>query len=116
MHRPDTSDGSLLGAASMHRPDTPDGSLPGAASMHRPGTSDGSLRPYVAADSLGAVVRAYKSAVSFRFQQILASPGQPLWQRNYYEHIIRDDEDLDRIRHYIMENPLRWSEDDENPR
>jgi REP element-mobilizing transposase RayT len=38
-----------------------------------------------------------------------------LWQRNYYEHVIRDEAALDRLRHYIDENPLRWAFDEENP-
>lgn len=38
-----------------------------------------------------------------------------VWQWNDYEHIIRDEPDLERIRSYIEENPLRWNEDDENP-
>lgn len=38
-----------------------------------------------------------------------------VWQRNYYEHIIRNDTALNQIRQYIMENPARWSEDTENP-
>jgi putative transposase len=41
-------------------------------------------------------------------------PGH-LWQRNYYEHIIRNDDSLDRIREYIAANPLRWHLDRENP-
>jgi REP element-mobilizing transposase RayT len=38
-----------------------------------------------------------------------------LWQRNYYEHIIRDDKELQAIREYIRYNPLKWDEDKENP-
>jgi putative transposase len=38
-----------------------------------------------------------------------------LWQRNYYEHVIRDDQSLNRIRHYIVDNPARWEFDRENP-
>lgn len=38
-----------------------------------------------------------------------------LWQRNYYEHIIRSDRDLERIRNYIAANPSQWPHDDENP-
>jgi REP element-mobilizing transposase RayT len=38
-----------------------------------------------------------------------------VWQRNYYEHVIRDEPELERIRSYIDENPLRWELDDENP-
>ncbi len=38
-----------------------------------------------------------------------------LWQRNYYEHIIRNEEEMDRIRQYIVDNPARWAEDENNP-
>jgi hypothetical protein len=38
-----------------------------------------------------------------------------LWQRNYYEHIVRDEEDLERIRTYIADNPRNWPDDPENP-
>ena len=38
-----------------------------------------------------------------------------LWQRNYYEHVIRDDDSLNRIRQYILDNPVRWAFDRENP-
>lgn len=41
--------------------------------------------------------------------------GAPIWQRNYYEHIIRSDEDLERIRRYIAENPARWAASQELP-
>lgn len=41
--------------------------------------------------------------------------GQTLWQRNYFEHIVRNDRDLDRIREYIQTNPMRWTLDRENP-
>ncbi|HLB63703.1 MAG TPA: hypothetical protein VJJ46_02575 [Anaerolineales bacterium] len=39
----------------------------------------------------------------------------PLWQRNYYEHVVRDDQDLRRLHEYITNNPLRWALDEENP-
>ncbi len=38
-----------------------------------------------------------------------------VWQRNYYEHIIRNENDLEAIREYIMNNPGKWMEDRENP-
>ena len=65
--------------------------------------------------SLGAIVGSYKSAVSRRINELRRSRGAPIWQRNYYEHVIRDDTALNRIRQYIMENPARWAEDPENP-
>jgi REP element-mobilizing transposase RayT len=52
-------------------------------------------------------------AVTRRIQREHNSTG--IWQRNYYEHIIRDEKDLQRITEYIETNPLRWDEDDENP-
>ena len=38
----------------------------------------------------------------------------PLWQRNFYEHVVRDEEDLERIREYILNNPINWDTDEEN--
>ena len=43
------------------------------------------------------------------------TPGLPVWQRNYDEHIIRDDVSLDRIREYIVHNPAQWALDREHP-
>ncbi len=62
-------------------------------------------RPVVG--SVGVIVGSFKSAVSKRVNQIRQTPGAPVWQRNYYEHIIRDDGALDRIRKYIANNPLK---------
>ena len=65
--------------------------------------------------SLGAIVGSYKSAVSKRVNRTRRTPGAPVWQRNYYDHIIRSDDDLNRIRQYILDNPAKWSKDRENP-
>jgi putative transposase len=65
--------------------------------------------------SLPAVVRSFKSATTKRINQSHHLPGERFWQRNYYEHVIRDDADLNRIREYIQTNPARWAEDKENP-
>lgn len=43
------------------------------------------------------------------------TPAAPVWQRNYYEHIIRNEAELVAIREYILDNPRRWDEDPENP-
>jgi len=58
--------------------------------------------------SLPTLVRAFKSAVTRRINQMRNTPGVPVWQRNYYEHIIRTERALNVIRRYIVENPLRW--------
>lgn len=66
--------------------------------------------------SIPTIVRSFKSAVAKRINEHRGTPGAPVWQRNYYEHIIGTGESLDRIRRYIAENPLRWHLDRENPR
>jgi REP element-mobilizing transposase RayT len=52
------------------------------------------------------IVRAFKSAAALRYHT-MANNSEPLWLRNYYEHIIRNDEDLERIRLYIAANPTK---------
>jgi hypothetical protein len=52
--------------------------------------------------------------VTKRINELRHTPGAPIWQRNYYEHIIRDERALNAIRRYIQENPLRWHLDREN--
>ena len=71
----------------------------------------GSGRPRLMPRSVGAIVGAFKSAVARRINQERGSPGAAVWQRNYWERIIRSDRELERIRTYIAENPLRWHED-----
>lgn len=65
--------------------------------------------------SLSTVLRSFKSAATRRMNAARQTPGRPLWQRNYYEHVIRDEEDLERIRAYILANPEYWALDPENP-
>ncbi len=64
--------------------------------------------------STGSLVGGFKSASTRRINLLRGTPGSPVWQRNYYEHAVRDDEDLDRIRQYILDNPLRWEADEYN--
>ncbi len=68
-----------------------------------------------AADSLGAIVGAFKSASTKRINQLRGTAGALLWQKNYFEHVIRNDQELARVREYIVANPARWPEDAENP-
>ena len=65
--------------------------------------------------SLGAIVGAYKSTTARLINGLRRTPGAPVWQRNYYEHIIRNERDLDEIRAYVRNNPLQWELDHENP-
>ena len=65
--------------------------------------------------SLGSFIRGFKSAVKIRINRIRKTPGEPVWQRNYYEHVIRNEDELNLIRRYIRINPLKWQYDRENP-
>ncbi len=64
---------------------------------------------------LPEVVRAFKTFSARRINALRGAVGTPFWQRNYYEHIIRDDQSLNRIRQYIEDNPAQWHRDPENP-
>ena len=68
----------------------------------------------VAPGSLGAIVRAYKSAVTYAINAARDTRGLPVWQRNYYEHVIRNEQDYQAKRDYILSNPANWGNDDEN--
>lgn len=65
--------------------------------------------------SLPSFVAGFKSVTTRRINELRNAPGTPVWQRNYYEHIIRSNDELDKIREYVMTNPLRWIDDHENP-
>jgi len=65
--------------------------------------------------SIGAIMAGFKSAAAKRINTLRGTAGVPVWQRNYYEHIIRNDESLNRIRQYIINNPAQWAMDRENP-
>ena len=68
-----------------------------------------------ASGSLATVVRGFKAAVTKRHRLNVSDPDATVWQRNYYEHIIRDEKDWNAIHAYIAGNPCRWAEDSENP-
>jgi putative transposase len=62
---------------------------------------------------LPEMVRQFKTFSARRINQNRSTPGLPIWQRNYYEHIIRNDEELNGFREYINFNPMNWETDDE---
>jgi putative transposase len=69
---------------------------------------------------LGDIIGAFKSLTTNEYARGIHHHDWPpfhdrLWQRNYYEHVIRDEEALNRIREYIVTNPLGWALDRENP-
>ena len=64
---------------------------------------------------LPEIVRGFKTFSARRINARRKTPGLSVWQRNYYEHVIRNEESLNRIRQYIADNPTRWGLDRENP-
>jgi REP element-mobilizing transposase RayT len=61
------------------------------------------------------IVGYFKMNSAKAVNQFRNTIGSPFWQRNYYEHIIRDENDLNSIREYIIINPVKWHVDPENP-
>ena len=57
------------------------------------------------------MVAGYKSTVTKQINILRNSPGVPVWQRNYYEHIIRNEESYHQISEYIKSNPMNWQDD-----
>ena len=64
---------------------------------------------------LGRLVGAFKTVSTKRINEMCDTSGISFWQRNYYEHIIRNEDELNKIREYILYSPLQWKFDRENP-
>ena len=70
--------------------------------------------------SIGRIMQAFKSIATHQYCDGVkthswpAFPGK-LWQRNFYEHVVRDNDDLNRLRDYISQNPEHWNDDENNP-
>ncbi|ROL55715.1 transposase [Bacteroidetes/Chlorobi group bacterium MS-B_bin-24] len=63
---------------------------------------------------LPKIVGRFKMNSAKQINQMRNTPGISVWQRNYYEHIIRDEKSLENIRNYIINNPAKWQDDDYN--
>ena len=74
----------------------------------RPAPTGG--KPY----PLSEIVRAFKSFSARGINALRNTPGVPVWQRNYFEHVIRSEKSLHRIQEYIIDNAMRWDFDREN--
>jgi REP element-mobilizing transposase RayT len=85
-------------------------SIPAQADMSVPvGNFENAL-----AGSLGVIVGRYKTAVTTRINNLRRSRGEPVWQRGYYERIIRNEREMRATQQYIINNPARWAEDRDN--
>lgn len=65
---------------------------------------------------LGRLIGAFKTVSTKQINLLRNTPGDIVWQRNYYEHIVRSEGDMRRIAAYIQQNPMNWKIDRENPR
>ncbi len=65
--------------------------------------------------ALPEIIRRFKTFSSRRINVFRNKPGCSVWQRNYYERIIRNENELSRAREYVVNNPLKWELDKENP-
>ncbi len=95
-----------------------DDTLHGVATTDQAAFSGNSkTRPYktVQRHALPEIIRAFKSFSARRINLFRHTTGIPVWQRNYYEHIIRNEREMDHIRRYLESNPIRWAEDHEYP-
>jgi REP element-mobilizing transposase RayT len=108
---------TAVGAAPRGRLDSK--SAVGATPRGRP-NEPGQPQGVAPTMSLMDVVHRFKSLTTAQYRHGTIRKGwRPflgrLWQRNYYEHIIRNEEELHCIRQYIADNPMRWETDRENP-
>lgn len=65
--------------------------------------------------TIPTIIRSFKSAVTKRINELSGLPGIPLWQRNFYDHIIRNENSMNEIRECIRHNPMHWERDELNP-
>jgi REP element-mobilizing transposase RayT len=86
-----------------------------AEAADRPGAPSGAPLQRQAR-SLGALIAQFKATTTRRINELRRRPGSTVWQRNYYEHAIRNARGLERIRNYIAANPALWEHDGYNPK
>jgi putative transposase len=63
---------------------------------------------------LGLIIGQFKTAVTKRYNRIYETTGVKVWQRGYYERIVRNERELNAIRQYILDNLVRRTEDHDN--
>jgi putative transposase len=117
--------GGTRGRGTMHRAPTHRNPTAGRAHTDDDGdindrVDDGAPHPRIekfgkpTSNTIPTIVRGYKAAVTTQVNILRNSPQCPVWQRNYYEHIVRSEADYLRIAAYILNNPRQWQEDSLN--
>ena len=110
MGRPPAGRGEISAGERSHRYEFD----PDCRGLARQAPTGAAFRKPVAG-SVGTVIGAFKSAVTKRINELRGTPGAAVWQRNYFERIVRDEREMANIRHYIRTNSERWASDRENP-
>jgi REP element-mobilizing transposase RayT len=72
------------------------------------------LKPAQNKVKLSEIIRSFKTFSARKINELRKQPGVSVWQRNYYEHIIRNDKELSETREYIKNNVVLWKNDIEN--
>jgi putative transposase len=75
----------------------------------------GETRPYHRRHGLPEIVRAFKSYSARQINCLRRTAGSAVWQRNFYERVVRNEDELRQMIEYILNNPSGWDTDDENP-
>jgi len=113
------ADGVSVGASLVGAPDASERAATRAAPTDLD-RDDNANRAANKRPTVGDIVGGFKSSFTVEFIRGVKAGRWPsfnrrVWQRNYYEHVVRNETDLARVRRYIEENPLRWEFDRENP-
>ena len=73
------------------------------------------LRPARRNPSVSGIIRAFKTFSALKINSARGTTGRPVWQRNYFERVVRNGKEMENVQRYIFENPARWEFDRENP-
>jgi REP element-mobilizing transposase RayT len=65
--------------------------------------------------TLSNIVGRFKSVSTIQVNKFRSTPGTPIWQRSFFDRILRNENEWNRVRKYILQNPLNWNSDSENP-
>ena len=66
-------------------------------------------------ETISNIIGAFKTTAATRINKLRSTPGVPVWQKSFYDRIVRNDQELWRIQEYIRNNPIKWAEDRDNP-
>ncbi|MYB92624.1 transposase [Candidatus Poribacteria bacterium] len=96
-------------------PRPPENINPRRGEVSPPDTTNPTRRGEISSPTLGKIMAYFKYQSTKHINQHHNTPGTRIWQRNYHDHIIRDDPDLQRLRQYIQDNPMKWELDQLHP-